>query len=76
MEWKDCKEEILLSTKEVGGEWRGLRSVNMKKDSRNEKVKKRDEDGEKKESSIYMREVLNEDVVVACEEMRLWISRG
>ena len=48
----------------------------MKKDSRNEKVKKRDEDGEKKESSIYMREVLNEDVVVACEEMRLWISRG
>ena len=38
MERKDCKEEIL--------------SVNVKKDSRNEKVKKKDEDGEKKESSI------------------------
>ena len=38
MERKDCKEEIL--------------SVNVKKDSRNEKVKIKDEDGEKKESSI------------------------
>ena len=39
MERKDCKEEIL--------------SVNVKKDSRNEKIKKKkDEDGEKKESSI------------------------
>ena len=47
MEWKDCKEEILQSKKEVGGEWRGLRSVNVKKDLRNEKVKKkRDKDGE------------------------------
>ena len=54
MERKDCKEEILQSKKEVGGEWRGLRSVNVKKDSRNEKVKKRDEDGEKKEFYIYM----------------------
>ena len=54
MEWKDCKEEILQSKKEVGGEWRGLRSVNVKKDSRNEKVKKRDEDGEKKEFYIYI----------------------
>ena len=52
----------------------------MKKDSRNEKVKKRDEDGENKELYIYMRkcmrEVLDEDVVAACEEMRLWVSRG
>ena len=54
MERKDCKEEILQSKKEVGGEWRGLRSVNVKKDSINEKVKKRDEDGEKKEFYIYM----------------------
>ena len=54
MERKDCKEEILQSKKEVGGEWRGLRSVNVKKDSRNEKVKKRDEDGEKKEFYIYI----------------------
>ena len=52
MERKDCKEEILQSKKEVVGEWRGLRSVNVKKDSRNEKVKKKDKDGEKKESSI------------------------
>ena len=64
----------------------------MKKDSINEKVKKRDEDGEKKEFYIYMcvcvcvcvcvcmrecmREVLDEDVVAACEEMGLWVSRG
>ena len=54
MERKDCKEEILQSKKEVGGEWRGLRSVNVKKDSRNEKVKKRVEDGEKKEFYIYI----------------------
>ena len=64
------------------GEWRGLRSVNVKNDSRNEKVKKRDEDGEKKEFYIYMcvcvcmREVLDEDVVEACKEMGLWVSRG
>ena len=85
MERKDCKEEILQSKKEVGGEWRGLRSINVKKDSRNEKVKKkRDEDVEKKEFYIYvcvcvcecMREVLDEDVVAACEEMGLWVSRG
>ena len=83
MERKDCKEEILQSKKEVGGEWRGLRSVNVKKDSRNEKVKKkknRDEDGENKKFYIYMREymreVLDEDVVAACEEMGLWVSRG
>ena len=24
----------------------------------------------------YMREVLDEDVVAACEEMGLWVSRG
>ena len=40
----------------------------------------------KRKSSIYiyiyiymrecMREVLDEDVVAACEEMRLWVSRG
>ena len=57
----------------------------MKKDSRNEKVKKkRDEDVEKKEFYIYicvcvyecMREVLDEEVVAACEEMGLWVSRG
>ena len=55
MERKDCKEEILQSKKEVGGEWRGLRSINVKKDSRNEKVKKkRDEDVEKKEFYIYI----------------------
>ena len=54
----------------------------MKKDSRNEEVKKRDEDGENKELYIYiymrkcMREVLDEDVVAACEEMGLWVSRG
>ena len=55
MERKDYKEEILQSKKEVGGEWRGLRSINVKKDSRNEKVKKkRDEDVEKKEFSIYI----------------------
>ena len=41
MERKDCKEEILESKKEVGREWRGLRSVNVKNDSRNEKVKKK-----------------------------------
>ena len=93
MEWKDCKEEILQSKKEVGGEWRGLRSVNVKKDLRNEKVKKRKKRKEKKERQrwwrervlyiyiyIYMREcmreVLDEDVVVAWEEMRLWVSRG
>ena len=86
MERKDCKKEILQSKKEVAGESRGLRSVNVKKDSRNEKVKKRDEDGEKKEFYIYVcvcvcmresiREVLDEDVVAACEEMRLWVSRG
>ena len=86
MERKDCKEEILQSKKEVGGEWRVLRSLNVKKDSINEKVKKRDEDGEKKEFYICvcvcvcmrecMREVLDEDVVAACEEMGLWVSRG
>ena len=54
MERKDCKEEILQSKKEVGGEWRVLRSLNVKKDSINEKVKKRDEDGEKKEFYIYI----------------------
>ena len=54
MERKDCKEEILQSKKEVGGEWRGSRSVNVKKDSRNEKVNKRDEAGEKKEFYIYI----------------------
>ena len=40
----------------------------------------------KRKSSIYiyiyiymrecMREVLDEDVVAGCEEMRLWVSRG
>ena len=54
MKRKDYKEEILQSKKEVGGEWRGLRSINVTKDSRNEKVKKRDEDGEKKEFYIYI----------------------
>ena len=46
--------------------------------------KKRDEDVEKKEFYIYicvcvyecMREVLDEEVVAACEEMGLWVSRG
>ena len=56
MEWKDCKEEILQSKKEVGGEWRGLRSVNVKKDLRNEKVKKRKKRKEKKERQRWWRE--------------------
>ena len=72
MERKDCKEEILQSKKEVVGEWRGLRSVNMKKDSRNEKVKKKRQRCWK-ERVLYMcvcvcvcecmHEVLDEDVV-------------
>ena len=90
MERKDCKEEILQSKNEVGGEWRGLRSVNVKKDSRNEKVKKKETKMLKRKSSLYiyvcvcvcvcvcecMREVLDEDVVATCEEMGLWVRRG
>ena len=53
MERKDCKEEILQSKKEVGREWRGLRSVNVKKDSRNEKVKKKMTKMVKRKSPLY-----------------------
>ena len=54
MERKDCKEEFLQSKNEVGGEWRGLRSVNVKKYSRNEKVKKKETKMLKRKSSLYI----------------------